>query len=309
MDRYTRWPEAFPLADISAETVAQAFITNWVARFGAPSTITTDRGRQFESRLFKALTDQLGTTRIRTTAYHPASNGLVERLHRQLKSSLTTYDTPRWTECLPFVLLGIRTAVKADLGCSTAELVYGTTLRLPGQFVAPPRPQHDIDPTSYVSRLRQYMCDMRPPSTRAQTKPSYIHPDINTSSHVFIRDDTVRKPLQPAYRGPFPVLRRTDKFFVIDYDGKHDTVSIDRLKPAYLETADMPASSPSLPHTHTNAAEPPYTPPATPPSDASSASHSSPPPPSRQLEPAERRTRSGRRVKLPVRFADTVGDG
>ena len=115
----------------------RVFITHWVALFGAPSTITTDRGRQFESHLFHALATQLGTTRIRTMAYHPVSNGLVERLHRQLKSSLMTHDGPRWTETLPLVLLGIRTAVKADLGCPTAELVYGTTLRLPGQFVAP----------------------------------------------------------------------------------------------------------------------------------------------------------------------------
>ena len=107
--RYTKWPEAFPMGDITAETVARTFVTHWVARFGAPSTITTDRGRQFESRLFHALATQLGTTRIRTRAYHPASNGLVERLHRQLKSSLMTYDGPRWTETLPLVLLGIRT--------------------------------------------------------------------------------------------------------------------------------------------------------------------------------------------------------
>ena len=126
IDRYTRWPEAITLSDITADTVARNFITHWIARFGAPSTITTDRGRQFESHLFRALTDLLGTTRIRTTSYHPASNGLVERLHRQLKAAIKTRNNLRWTEVLPLVLLGIRTAIKADLGCSTAELVYGT---------------------------------------------------------------------------------------------------------------------------------------------------------------------------------------
>ena len=124
VDRYTRWPEAFPMGDITAETVARTFVTHWVARFGAPSTITTDRGRQFESRLFHALATQLGTTRIRTTAYHPASNGLVERLHRQLKSSLMTYDGPRWTETLPLVLLGIRPTHGREGGLGLLEREY-----------------------------------------------------------------------------------------------------------------------------------------------------------------------------------------
>ncbi|RJX63126.1 transposase, partial [Vibrio sinensis] len=69
--------------------MARAFVERWVANFGCPSTITTDRGRQFESDLFRRLTTLLGITRFRTTAYHPQANGLVERFHRQLKASLS----------------------------------------------------------------------------------------------------------------------------------------------------------------------------------------------------------------------------
>ena len=72
---------------------------------------------------------------IRTTTYHPSSNGLVERFHRQLKAGLkSSLDPTHWTEALPMVLLGIRTSLKHDIGCCAAELVYGTTLRLPGEF-------------------------------------------------------------------------------------------------------------------------------------------------------------------------------
>ncbi len=84
IDRFTRWPEALPLSAITAEAVAQAFISGWVACFGVPSTIVTDRGRQFESNMWNALMSLLGSKRARTTAYHPQSNGMVERFHRQL---------------------------------------------------------------------------------------------------------------------------------------------------------------------------------------------------------------------------------
>ena len=81
VDRFTRWPEAIHLTDITAETVAQAFLSGWISRFGVPSTIITDRGRQFESRLWTSLMTLLGTKRSRTTAYYPQTNGMVERFH------------------------------------------------------------------------------------------------------------------------------------------------------------------------------------------------------------------------------------
>ena len=91
IDRFTCWPQAIPLSDITAESIARAFISNWIYSFGVPSTITTDRGAQFESLLSTQITSLLGIKCIRTTAYHPCANGMIERFHRQLKSSIKAY--------------------------------------------------------------------------------------------------------------------------------------------------------------------------------------------------------------------------
>ena len=102
IDRFVRWPEAIPIRNCTAEIVAEAFVTGLIARFGTPSTLTTDRGRQFESSLWRHLTQLLGSKCIRTTSYHPIANGLTERFHRQLKVSLKVQADPiHWAESLP----------------------------------------------------------------------------------------------------------------------------------------------------------------------------------------------------------------
>ena len=169
VDRFTRWPETVPLTTITAEAVIQAFLSGWIARFGVPSTIVTDQGRQFESQLWNNLMTLLGSKRVRTTAYHPQTNGMVERFHRQLKAALKAQPNPTsWMDALPLVLLGIRTALKADISATTAELVYGTTLRLPGEFFTSSSTPSLLDPPTYVSKLRTHMQHIQP----SQPRPS-----------------------------------------------------------------------------------------------------------------------------------------
>ena len=108
IDRFTRWPDAVPIPAIDAHTVAHTVVAQWVSRFGAPTTLTTDRGAQFESSLLSALLKLLGTVRTRTTAYHPRANGMIERFHRHLKGSLkATEQTCHWSEAVPLILLSI----------------------------------------------------------------------------------------------------------------------------------------------------------------------------------------------------------
>ena len=135
IDRYTRWPEAQPIENIEAETVARTFLEVWIARYGVPEMVTTDRGTQFESKLFQSLCNWIGTKKIRTSSHNPRANGIIERLHRQMKASIMAHDKGEWTEVLPMVMVGIRTAVKEDLGFSSAELVFGHNLTLPADIV------------------------------------------------------------------------------------------------------------------------------------------------------------------------------
>jgi len=86
--RSTRWPEAIPLRDISSSECAKSLISCWISRFGVPHDITSDRGTQFRSALWSNMAQQLGIQAHRTTAYHPAFNGMVERLHITLKTAL-----------------------------------------------------------------------------------------------------------------------------------------------------------------------------------------------------------------------------
>ncbi|CAF98772.1 unnamed protein product [Tetraodon nigroviridis] len=200
VDRTTRWPEVVPLSSTTSADVARAFLSVWVARFGSPSDITSDRGPQFVSELWSSMARSLGTQVHRTTAYHPQANGLCERFHRSLKAALrAALSDDSWVDRLPWVMLGLRSAPKEDLGASPAELVLGQPLRVPGEFL-----------------------------------PESAPPDLLTARFVFVRHDAHRSPLRPPYDGPFRVLETGTKSFMLDMGGRAERVTLDRLKPAHL---------------------------------------------------------------------------
>ena len=158
IDCFTRWPEAIPITNTTTETVVQAFINGWVSWFGVPSTIVTDRGHQFESHVLKNLMSFLGCKWPCTTAYHPQTNGMVECFHRQLKCALKAQTNANsWMDVLPLVLLGIRTSLREGISSIAAELVYGTTLCLPGEYFTPTTTESLPDPSNYVRQLKALM--------------------------------------------------------------------------------------------------------------------------------------------------------
>ena len=176
----------------------------------------------------------VGTYKIRTTSFHPASNGMIERIHRQIQDSLKARsNTTNWSDDLPFVLLGIRTTIKEELNCSPANLVYGQAFTVPGELLVRSSSIVPSNPTDVVQTLRQQMRNLTATAPRKSNASSYIPKDLNTCNYVFVRIDRVRKGLEPPYKGTFEIVRRTRKYYVINMNGKNSSISVDRLKPAY----------------------------------------------------------------------------
>lgn len=130
--------------------------------------------------------------------------------------------------------MGIRSAWKDDLSTSTAEFVYGEQLRLLGDFFNT-SPDFVPDYSDFVMLLRLHIKQLQPSKVvRHGDKKIFVFKDLSTCSHVFVRQDFVRKALQQPFAGPYKVVDRHEKYFTIEISNKTISVSIDRLKPAYI---------------------------------------------------------------------------
>ena len=295
IDRFTRWPEAIPIPDAHASTCATALVQHWIARFGVPENITSDRGRQFTSMLWTECNKLLGTEVHTTTAYHPQANGMVERFHRQLKAALKARTTtPDWFAELPLVLLGIRSSWRVDPGCSPAELVYGSTLRLPGEFFQPLDAKTMEPDSMFLKHLQQTMRTALPPAPVYHgKKPVYVPPNLASTGFVYVRNDAHRHPLQRPYDGPYRIINTNDKFYTLDIKGRSEKVSVDRLKAAFV--------TPLTTSEHKTVVSP-TSPKTTPDSAAKSAEPSVHSPSSSTKHHPVVTTRSGRVSRLPSKF-------
>ena len=130
-DYATRWPEAAPLKWIDAEHVAEELMTLF-SMVGVPREILTDQGSNFTSKLLTEVYKMLHIQPIRTSPYHPQTDGLVERFNQTLKSMLrrAASDEGRdWDKLIPYVLFAYQEVPQASTGFSPFELVYGRAVR------------------------------------------------------------------------------------------------------------------------------------------------------------------------------------
>ena len=145
-----------------------------------------------------------------------------------------------WLEHLPWALLGLRAAPKEDSGLSSAELVYGAPLTLPGEFLD----VGELPVSNYVDKLRATPSSIptRPLSYAEVTATPPA--SLQAASHVYVRRGAVAPPLTPLYQGPYAVISRGPKFFHVAVGGRDETITVDRLKPHRGHSPVVPASPP-----------------------------------------------------------------
>ncbi|XP_034565104.1 uncharacterized protein LOC117830889 isoform X1 [Notolabrus celidotus] len=132
-DYATKYPEVFPLKSIKAKSVAFCLV-QFFSRVGFPCEILTDQGTNFMSTLLKQVYQLLGIRSLRTTPYHPQTDGLTERFNQTLKQMLRKFvnnSGTDWDQWLPYLLFAYREVPQASTGFSPFELLYGHEVRGP----------------------------------------------------------------------------------------------------------------------------------------------------------------------------------
>ncbi|XP_059570175.1 uncharacterized protein LOC132243804 [Alligator mississippiensis] len=273
VDYATRYPEAVALTSIEAPVVADALIKVF-CQLGFPSEILTDRGGNFMAEVMECLWDCCGVQHLKTTAYHPQTNGLVERFNGTLKGMLKAYvdSNPNdWDEKLPHLLFAYREVPQESTGFSPFELMFGRRVRGPLDLV---REEWEgkiaSTKTSVVECVldfRQKLTDMmkvaRDSLGQAQEKQRSWY-DEKARLRTFERGENVMvflplktDKLQAAWEGPHAVLDRLDDVtYVVGIKGrKPKTIHVNMLKP-YYDRKEMVFWVPSIEGTPEDPEEP-----------------------------------------------------
>uniref|UniRef100_A0A3B3HGA7 ribonuclease H n=1 Tax=Oryzias latipes TaxID=8090 RepID=A0A3B3HGA7_ORYLA len=166
-DYATKYPDVFPLKSIKAKSVASSLVQLF-SRVGFPLEILTDRGSNFMSNLLKQVYKLLGIKRLRTTPYHPQTDGLTERFNQTLKQMLRKFVDETgsdWDQWLPYLLFAYREVPQASTGFSPFELLYGHEVRGPLSLLKETwggeNKEHSVNLLSYVLQMRERLERMR----------------------------------------------------------------------------------------------------------------------------------------------------
>lgn len=241
-DQLSKFSLAIPLENMRAETVADNFIKRFICTYGAPKVTLTDQGSNFLSSFMKRITKRFRIKKIQTTAFHPQSNGSLERSHHVLGEYLKQYANKEmeWDEWIDLAMLSYNTCVHEGTKFTPYELVFGKTARLPSE-----EPLHVLDklPTyeNYITNLVTRLTEMRKLAyenlvdSKHKSKNYYdrkINPvNFQEGDNVFLLSGPKPGKLGNQYQGPFKVLEVSQNGDVkILYKNKPKTVHSNRLK-------------------------------------------------------------------------------
>ena len=218
----TRFPKAIPLRNIKAHSVIKALI-KFFTLVGLPKHIQSDQGSNFMSNVFQQVMHQLHITQHKSSAYHPQSQGAIERFHQTLKTMMRSYcfdNLKDWDEGIPLLLFAVRESVQETLGFSPFELVFGHMVRGPLKILKESWLAVDDDPVSlleYVTTFKARLMEAgelaRKNLSRAQRQMKVWY-DRKARERVFRVGDKVLvllpiagNPLQARYHGPYIIER------------------------------------------------------------------------------------------------------
>lgn len=247
-DDLSRYVIAAPIPQQDAETVAREFVAHVVLKHGTPSTVQTDQGSNFLSEVFKNTCKLLRIKKIQSTAFHPESQGSLERSHRVLAEYLRHYikdDQRNWDEWVHFAVYTYNTTEHSATGYSPFELLFGHPSILPSALKEDPSPQYTYD--DYACELRgrlQTAHRLAKDSLMASKGRSKDHYDKNAEEKdftvgdkVLLFDETVRrgrsKKLSAQWIGPYEIVGMDRVNATIKKGRRLIKVHVNRLKPFY----------------------------------------------------------------------------
>ena len=247
-DDLSKYVVATPINQQDATTVAKSFVSQIILKYGAPRGVQTDQGANFVSELFKTTCKLLKIKKIQSMAFHPESQGGIERSHRVLAEYLRYYvkeDQTDWDEWIPFATFAYNTSEHSATGYTPFELVFGHPSSLPSALKTDPSPQYNYD--NYVAELKGRLQTAHRVakdnliSSKHRSKDYYDKgtdsPNIAVGDKVLLHDETVRrgrsKKLSSQWIGPYEVVNINKVNATIKRGRNLTKVHVNRLKPFY----------------------------------------------------------------------------
>jgi transposase InsO family protein len=249
IDQFTKWVELKALPEQTAETVARAFIEEFVCRMGCALQVHSDQGSNFESLLFQEVCDLLQMAKTRTTPYRPSANGQVERMNREILTKLRIFIDGKqalWDRYLPYVGMAMRATTNRSTGFTPNMMMLGREVTLPVDLLAQFPKESNAEPAPYVQQLQEQLRDVHECARnklgvalqeRKRTYDQKVLEDVyDLGDLVYLLNGTSKKgttrKLQPVYLGPFSIVRKiSDALYVITGIRRHhQVVHHDRLR-------------------------------------------------------------------------------
>eukprot|EP01088_Endostelium_zonatum_P003701 TRINITY_DN1489_c0_g1_i1.p1 TRINITY_DN1489_c0_g1~~TRINITY_DN1489_c0_g1_i1.p1 ORF type:complete len:1387 (-),score=354.22 TRINITY_DN1489_c0_g1_i1:3213-7373(-) len=254
MDYFSRWPEAIAMKEVTTENIAQVYLDKIICRYGCPRILLTDRGSQFTSKLFNQVNKLLKTKHRTTTAYHPQTNGVIEKFHESLVGAikfLCASNEENWDEYIDVSLFIFRTTNNKTIGKTPFEALYGFKASLPADIeLGVIKKTENLEEwtiqlrimrkklTKFVEEFQEKKVD--------KDKKKYADFKFDIGDPVFSKNETVRtgktKKFSNPNSGPHIIKEQTSaNNFTIRHGltGKISKVHVSKLRKAHLTPKDL----------------------------------------------------------------------